>query len=228
MYAVKTLKNLLEIAPNTVESETLAEDKNDPDTFTENSSDSDTTLEPQELLGKYLELQTRLFKRQPELTNMDLRIKGIKMKKTLGQSVANDPDVTSRRLLRRIARLQSDILFDREEGYEKWTELRLNLLREKNDRKKLYLDEDRPAQTSRGDDASSSQMHNSNDTTDEDNFLQLGDFFSSLPESQVDSETGTSNMVATNSNGTTIAIREFSKTQGLSPRRILTEACKAR
>ena len=224
-------QNLLYIVPNAAEPDPVTEDEN---SLPEISSDSDIPLEPRELLSKYLELQTRLFKRQPELTHVELRrTKGNKTKKSHGQFVADGPDPISRKLLRRIIGIQSDILFDKEEGYEKWAELRLDLLREAANRKKLHLDEDpvdlRQAPTSRGDDTSSSQTFNSNNTTDdEDSSVQLGDFFSSLPESQVDKETGKSNVVKTDSNGASIIVRDFGKTQGLSPRRILTEACKAR
>ena len=202
----------------------------DENNLQDTSSDSDTALGPQELLDKYLKLQTLLFERQPELTVTNLRkSKGSKSKKSSSKPPVNVLDSISRSLLRRIARIQSDILFDDEEGYEKWAELRVNLSREVAERKKFHLNENRHTLSTKAKDTSSSPTVNSSDATnDEDSSIQLGDFFLSLPVSHIDSKTGASQIATTSSNGTSITVHDFGQTPGLSPRRILTEACKAR
>ena len=197
----------------------------------EDEAHSDDNVEPQELLNRYLELQTRLFKRQPELTVIEHpRLIKQKSKKTRKEQQAEDADITSRRLLSRISRLQRDLLFDKEEAYEKWDELRIQLLREAAERRRLQLD-DSPIGTPTESSVASSEAQPtpaSSEDEDEDNGIELGDFFESLPDVGIDPTTGSSNIVASGSDGDNITIRSFGSWRGLSPRKILEEACKAR
>lgn len=193
-----------------------------------NGSDSDDEVEPQDFLSRFLELQTRLFKRQPELTLVELRrTKGSRAKKLQGPPTVKNFDSTSQRILRRIRKLQSDMLFDKEEAYEKWAEVRLALVKDEAERKKLHIDKSDEVRFGESDD-SPRTSGSTNSTDDEDSLMGLGDFFSGLPESRFDNETGTSSVVTANPDGTSITIRDFGKHQGLPPRRILSDACRAR
>ena len=193
-----------------------------------NGSDSDDDVEPQDFLSRFLELQTRLFKRQPDLTLVELRRpKGSRAKKAQGPPTVRESDPTSQRLLRRIRKLQSDMLFDKEEAYEKWAEVRLTLLKDEVERKKLHIDKNEEVRSSEYDDSPQTSASTIS-TDDEDSLAKLGDFFSSLPELRDDKETGISRIVTANPDGSLITIREFGKHQGLPPRRILSDACKAR
>ena len=199
----------------------------------DNEPHSDDNVEPQEMLNRYLELQTRLFKRQPELTVIEHpRLTKAKSKKTQKEQQAEDADIVSRRLLSRISRLQRDLLFDREEAYEKWGELRIHLLREAAERKRLQLDES-PIATPVGSSAASSSTQptptaTSSEDGNEPDGIGLGEFFESLPEVGVDVTTGNSNVTTSDADGEPITIRSFAAWRGLSPRKILEEACKAR
>ena len=192
-------------------------------------SDSDDEVEPQDFLSRFLELQTRLFKRQPDLTLVEPRkTKGFRGKKAQGPPPVKDsPDPTSQRLQRRIRKLQSDMLFDKEEAYEKWAEARLALVKDEAERKKLHIDKSEEILFGESD-SSTRTSGSANSTDDEDSLAKLGDFFLSLPESRFDDETGTSRVVTADPDGSSITIRDFGKPQGLPPRRILFDACRAR
>ena len=197
----------------------------------EEETHSDDNVEPQELLNRYLELQTRLFKRQPELTVIEHpRLTKAKSRKTQKEQQSEDADIISKRLLSRISRLQRDLLFDREEAYEKWGELRVQLLREAADRKRLQLDEPLVATPAESSVASSEAQPTptSSEDGDVDDGIGLGEFFESLPEAGIDATTGNSNITASDADGQHITIRSFAAWRGLSPRKILEEACKAR
>ena len=197
----------------------------------EDESHSDDNVEPQELLNRYLELQTRLFKRQPELTVIEHpRLTKAKSKKTQKEQHSEGADIVSRRLLSRISRLQRDLLFDRDEAYEKWGELRVQLLREAAERKRLHLDES-PFVTPVESSVASSEAQptpSSSEDGDADDGIGLSEFFESLPEAGVDATTGNSNIIASNADGEHVTIRSFAAWRGLPPGKILEEACKAR
>ena len=199
-------------------------------TMPDAESVSDDELEPNELVGKYLELQTLLFKRQPDLMHIEPRkLRNNKPKNLQKSNPAQDPDAISQTILRRIRKLQSDLLFDTEEAHEKWTELRLALLKDAAERKKYYIDEDHDVQNSKINDSSSQTPDSNASSDDEDDSMKIGEFFSSLPEIKIDESTGISSTVASNTDEkSTIIIRSFDKWSGVSPRKTFQDACRAR
>ena len=198
-------------------------------TLPEEAIISDDDLEPHELLGKYLELQTRLYRRQPDLTQFESRRpKGSKSKKSQGLNLAKEPDAISQAILRRLRKLQSDLLFDKEEALEKWNELRLSLVREEVERKKLNINEDRDALNPRIDDGSSQTPDSNTSSDNEDSLMKLGDFFSSLPDTETDGGIGISSIVTAIPGGGSIIVRSFGKWSGVSPRKTFQDACRAR
>lgn len=56
----------------------------------------------------------------------------------------------------------------------------------------------------------------------------IAGLFESLPQSEVDPTTGKLQTVVNSSDGVKLIIREFSKWTGVSPKRILEEACRSR
>lgn len=62
----------------------------------------------------------------------------------------------------------------------------------------------------------------------EDDEMALGDLFDSLPQTEVDPATGESQTVVTTSDGQRLTIKDFGTWSGVSPRRVLEEACRAR
>ena len=224
---------------------------------TNESGSDDTNDDPRYALERYLALQRRLFAKEPDLTVIDRHRPHNKAKED-----RNVPqrDAETKRLLRKIKTLQADILFDKAEAHERWSELRLALLKEIAERKRLQLsvretekryseettpnsDSTQTAGTSNqegfppstdlthpemSDTAGRSRIQDPSNTSDDhDPVLGLGEFFSSLPVQEINTESGGS-IMTTISNGETVTIRDFGKWTGMNPRRIFEEACKAR
>jgi ATP-dependent RNA helicase DHX29 len=61
-----------------------------------------------------------------------------------------------------------------------------------------------------------------------DDDAALADLFASLPVNEVDPVTGKSCTVVNGKDGVKIVISDFGKWPGISPTRVLEEACKAR
>ncbi|MCJ1309389.1 hypothetical protein MMC25_003048 [Agyrium rufum] len=189
---------------------------------------SDDNVEPHKLTNRYIELQSRLFRRQPELTALDYQpVKGKKGRRTVKEQTIDDADLITKRLVTRIKKLQRDMLFDRDEAHEKWYELRLGMLKEAAERRKLQLDTPAQPEATQLSPAITTPTTVTN-SDDEDSSNGVGDFFASLPETSVDALTGQTSTSVSNADGGNVNLRSFAASRGLSPRKILEEACKAR
>ncbi|MCJ1285704.1 hypothetical protein MMC26_005045 [Xylographa opegraphella] len=192
--------------------------------------DADDELEPHEILSRYLDLKTRVYDRRPDLTEPTVRRgKGAKNKST-PSPVVEKADPETLKLLRRIRKIESDILFDLEEAREKWSDLRRTLIQRDVERRKLGIyHETSPTSEI----AVASATHDLNSTETADDFdpeasLELGEFFASLPEQRTDNETGQNAMTVMSVDGVSVTVRDFGKWSGVGPRRVLEEACRAR
>ena len=179
----------------------------------------DQDVEPHELSDRYVKLKTLLHERRPDLTEVQPRPK----KKVKGRppEPPEKPGLNVSRLLRGIARLESDMLFDLEEGRRLWAEARLRLLKEEV-AKKREIAKKPPALELQGEGKECEDPAMPIPEPEEGPGLDLGDFFASLPEE-------TSNgMVITSEEGESVTIRSFGKWSGVTPRRVLEDSCKAR
>lgn len=180
-------------------------------------------------------MKTRLHKKRPDLTIANLRAaKALRVKGNSAAATGNSIDPPTRRLLNRLKKIESDILFDQEEAEEKWVALRINLLKEEAQRKKLDID-DEPrtfpkivAGTRKPELGPPGPIGDAASANGEDLTMDLGDLFGGLPEYKVDDATGLSGMVTTAADGKHITVRDFGKWSGIGPRRVFEEACKAR
>ena len=193
------------------------------------ASDSDSDAEPEQLVTKYLGLQSRLHEISPELTEVDVRRQRRAKSKQLVVKGNLDPSTTRtiERLTAKINQIRSDLLFDADEADSRWAEVRIDLAQEAAERKRLGIRNDGEQQKFVPSILSSSKLEeSSNDDDDTDGML--GGFFASLPDTATDPSTGLSIMSTLSQEGTEIEIRNFGKWTGMSPRRVLEEACKAR
>ena len=190
-----------------------------------NTVESDDDLQPHELLDRFIQLKSRLHQMRPDLTEVGTN-RGKKQKARQGPIIQEHDPITAS-LVRRIRALESDILFDGDEANEKWAELRIQLVREKPREKK----------PSRGDlqmpslvgEATGIEATTDQSSGEEQQGMDLSDFFSSLPEEgSINATIGKSGMAIKTADGITITIRDFGKWNGVSPRRIFEAACKAR
>lgn len=189
----------------------------------------DDDLEPHEIPDRYLVLKTRLHERRPDLTEpKTFKAKGNKKKSdpTPAPDRAADPEISN--LLKRIRKIERDILFDLEDAQEKWSAIRVNILKDAAERKRLGIDDEASGSVRSAGPRVTDDPNLSNIASHGDDTLDLGDFFASLPQETTDGVSGLSKMTITAADGTSVIVRDFGKWSGIGPRRVLEETCRAR
>ena len=201
----------------------------DGDCSLSSASEADSDAEPEHLVTRYLELQSRLHEISPELTEINAR----RQRRGKGKHpiVSDNLDPTSKRrterLTAKIQKIKSDLLFDEDKANSRWANIRIDLARETAERKKLGIRNDGEQNKIVSAVQSNAHLAESHDG-DDDMDGMLGEFFTNLPDATTDPATGLSIMSTKSQEGTDVEIRDFGKWTGLSPRRVLEEACKAR
>jgi ATP-dependent RNA helicase DHX29 len=197
--------------------------------------DYDSDIDPDDLLPVYLQCKTKLFHSQ-QANNRKAGRKVSGRPSISGSSVIKaDPE--SAKLLRKIKRIEDDVLFDRYLAETQWESKRILLEREASaNRHVAEVSQDglgsQPATPSDSDDEVSKEAARigaallEEDGSDDD--AALTDLFASLPVNEVDPITGKSSTVVNGKDGVKVTIRDFGKWNGVSPTRVLEEACRAR
>jgi ATP-dependent RNA helicase DHX29 len=204
--------------------------------------ESDSDIDPDELLPTYLKTRSQLFHLQPpkqaatQLTGQRKRDRQATQKEDTGK-LSTDPEVA--KLQRKLDRIAGDVLFDKYIADQQWEKQRIQL--EKDAAAQRNATSGRaperiphPAEVLEDSDNDEVSKEASriaaevleDDGSDDD--AAVAELFASLPVIEVDPITGKSNVVVNSSDGTKVTIRDFGKTTGMSPRRVLEEACKAR
>lgn len=205
-------------------------------------SDIESDLEPDELLSVYLRTKARLFDIDPEAEG------GASSKKKQGrgqkgQSAAK-PVVGrgQKKLQDRVQRIESDVLFDKREGEAQWAEKKIGLTREHAERRKWQLqkEEESKSQETTPSDSNKPDEVQSGDINDEAERLgqellkeaeamgdddMLGGMFGALNGEDTAPSGDSSAGVIPSQN---VLVRDFGRMTGMSPKRVLEEACKAR
>ena len=186
--------------------------------------ESDVSLDPDTLLPKFLELQSRLYSLRPEV--FDKPKKGKKGASGSGGAGADDPQVAS--IQRQIASILNDVLFDRAEAEYRWQEKLDDLRKEAS-----FLRRSAPEAKSTSKEAEPNEQKEEKavepgaaSPAAEDNEAAedlLGDMFQGEEEPAL--ELG---VITEELNKAAVTSRDFGKWTGLSPRRVLEETCKAR
>ena len=182
-------------------------------------------LEPRRMLDVYIKLKKSLYRRRPDLADRrGVPLKGSRKTKHVEQPAA--PDAISRRLLSRIRRMESDILFDLDAAQDVWHETRLSLLKEEAERKKFQLELIEPSNVAFvvGTNSGTEETSRSKPA---DAAMDLGDFFASLPQETIDESTGATTLATSSADGICV-VRDFGKWIGTGPRRVLEETSRAR
>ncbi|KAI9772082.1 MAG: hypothetical protein M1840_001370 [Geoglossum simile] len=213
-------------------------------------SDQESDLEPEELVSSYLLIKSQLYDIQPHSVRpYPRKAKKHKSQRSDLPTNENSPSPEIERLLNKLKKIESDVLFDRHEADAQWTEKRIKIEQDNANQRKFGLQHikicsttglplsaaNEIPQASNGSGRASPQSESANTGTDGDGSEDggdevgmLGELFASLPETLVDPLTGASSMVKNVPEGPTITIREFGKWGGMNPRRILEEACRSR
>lgn len=189
-------------------------------------SESESDDDPEALARRYLGLMLRLDELDASLTKFKHRNLIQKSSKSIQNRQETSPQVSH--ILKKMATIEADVLFDRYEAAEKWDELRNSQAKEVADRKKFCLATDKVTRPIEPD---SSVAKDSPMTTVEDSGQQvdvldtLGDFLSQLPDDN-DKIIGQTQDV--DRGVSDVSVRNFGNLSGVRPRRVLEETCKAR
>ena len=200
-------------------------------------SDLDSDTEPDQLLSTYITTKSRLFQRRPDLLVDQAASKRSKIiKPSNGRS--NAPLTPSvKKLQQKLHQIESDALFDQRTADEVWRIKHVNLVREDAKKRSLLMDgttdktssrsrsrEDpgRPRNTFQDEIA---QGSSGSDRDIMDAAETLGDLFTNLSGHD---EVGLDTKAQGAKTNNTITIRNFGNTSGITPKRVLEEACRAR
>ncbi|KAF2147405.1 uncharacterized protein K452DRAFT_282402 [Aplosporella prunicola CBS 121167] len=197
-------------------------------------SDLDSDMEPDQLLSTYLDVKSRLFHINPELVAAPSKSSKGKKSKNSKQSISLSPGAL--KLQQKLQKIESDVLFDQREADEQWASKRNDLLREvpaRSRQKRQESPKEKPVEVEESQPETSSAVDDimreaglAGDAlaqeSDEDGGM-LGEMFLAEP-----GEPGQAAPNGGDGDTTPVTIRDFGKTVGMSPRRVLEEACRAR
>ncbi|EFX03995.1 ATP dependent RNA helicase [Grosmannia clavigera kw1407] len=200
----------------------------------------DGDIEPEELVPMYFAAKERLFALERPRQE-SAKGKATKVSPTPVETEAENVEIS--KLLGKLDRIQKDILFDKRLAELQWRSKKIILEREYAEAAKRAAEEVRNqaeeaaavADTGRAESEADGDVNAeaervaaeilAQDDSDDDG---LTDLFASLPVNEVDPETGKTNMVVNNPDGSKLIIRDFGKWTGMSPVRVLEEACRSR
>lgn len=192
-------------------------------------SDLDSDLELDELIPTYLKIKGKLYEIDPSLVETTLRkqTKGSKSKKGSPSQYTQSPAV--RKLLSQLQRITSDALFDERDAESLWPAKRNQIAqdratkRQELETRSSASDEESPAPVEK-------VVPNSNSTTPvmepveaEDEGDILGGMFSAVPDDASPQQAEDKDTITEN-----ITLRDFGKSSGMTPRRLLEEAVRSR
>lgn len=200
----------------------------------------ESDIDPDDLLPEYLKTKAKLFKLQPPKS--PAQINGNQVRTRVGggalkaEQQSSNPEVA--KLEKRLQWIQNDVLFDQYIANQTWEKQRILLEKEAATERNAASGEpseciphpaedpeDSDDEVSREAARIGAEILNA-DASDDD--AAIADLFASLPVTEVDPLTGKSSVVVNSNDGKKVTIRDFAKSAGISPRRVLEEACKAR
>lgn len=206
----------------------------------------DSDIEPDDLIPAFLDTKTRLFAIQRP--QKDPARKGRKPNQKLQPPSATEASADSletAKLLSKLDRIEKDPLFDMGLAQMQWEPKRIALERDYADNKKLQAEEEasliateesvKDEEKPPSDDEASEdeiakeakRMAEEVLAENEDEDQSLADLFAALPTNEVDAD-GKTSTVMNNTDGSKVTIRDFGKWTGVSPMRVLEEACRSR
>jgi ATP-dependent RNA helicase DHX29 len=184
-------------------------------------SDLESDIEPDEIVPTYLKIKARLFDIDPDAVDASV---GKPRKKPKGPGPTKKVESPAVRKLRsQLQQLQSDALFNQDEADALWPARRNQIAQAKAADKRVQSasdDKTDPSPPPRDDDTSS-KIQEAGTSNDDDEVGMLGDMFAAAPDEVL--VLPTAEAAADN-----IIVKDFGKQTGVSPKRILEEAIRAR
>jgi len=194
-------------------------------------SDLDSDIELDELLPTYLKVKGKLYEIDPNLVESTARKqpKGARSKKVVSNQTSQSPAV--RKLLSQLQQITSDALFDEREAEAQWPAKRNQIAQDRASKRQsgetspVKQEPEREADESLKPPISasdSSEVAIGADGSDGEADM-LGGMFTAVPTEP--SLGNTESDAATSEN---VTLRDFGKSSGLTPRRLLEEAIRSR
>jgi len=195
-------------------------------------SDLDSDLELNELIPAYLKIKGKLFEIDPQLVDSTTRkpTKGPKSKKSTPVPVQS-PAI--RKLLSQLQQLTSDALFDEYQAEAQWPAKRNQIAQSQAEKRQQTENQPGVAQAQQEEAVIDPPVSDvaevprppapQNTDEDEEDLDLLGAMFSAVPEPAP--ATATTDNAATTGN---VILRDFGKSSGMSPRKVLEEAVRSR
>lgn len=202
--------------------------------------DDDSDVDPDDLLPVYIASKAKLLQLQQSIPSKGHSRGPSRSNGPSKKDLAAGMDPEAAKLLRKIRKIEDDILFDQYLADQQWEPKRIQLEKEAAVRQKAT---ESSADNSDSNPQESQTLVESEDEISKeatsigiamleesgsDDDAALADLFASLPTTEVDPITGKSSTVTTGSNGVKVTIRDFGKWSGVNPTRVLEEACRAR
>ena len=204
------------------------------------SVDYESDIDPDDLLPVYLDCKAKLFELQSSLPTGkggQSQQNGRKSNKKSNIMISMS-DPVSKKLLRKIQKIEDDVLFDPYIADKEWDTRRIQLERDaaaavrRNAAETASIDSQESETLVDSDDEVSREAAKIGAALLEENISDddatLADLFASLPVNEIDPITGKSSTVINGTNGVKVTIRDFGKWTGVNPTRVLEEACRAR
>ena len=218
-------RTILEPGPGTYTARNL---RQDIDTHVSSSDDSDEDLEPESLLPDWLSAKQRLYDLQPSMSDTVIARRNGPLATT--EPPAADTRGKVRRLQEKIIRIERDILFDRNEAALQWNDKLTQLRKDAAQRKWFHgllvqpnmagASSNHAAQAEEANPCSKPEVQ---DSCDGDEGGLFGALFT-----RGDSDTPEAGPEAVETEDSPVQVKDFGKWTGISPKRLLEEACKVR
>lgn len=199
----------------------------DPALSSNIESESEDDTEPEELVKKYISLQSRIFKICPDgCSRVESRESSKHKINRSGETTKLSPELA--RLYRKIEKIQSDVLFDQSEALAQWVQIRSQLAKDSAERNKYQLDQDCHAEKSAVIRSSSRNIDNDKAHDEDELTFMFGDMFTSSLETSTAPRANSTSSLGNNNDGKTVTIRDFGEWTGVNPRRVFENSCKSR
>ena len=187
-------------------------------------SDLESDLDPDESLETWLKTKIALFETDPSLAESLRKRSKASNKSTLRlqNGLSHQTSRRAKTLAEKLQKIESDVLFDQHEADSRWAKHRIGLVK---GLARIPRSEDTGS-------AGQEALDEARSTTDSSELLDNGEgnafenLFASVPH---DDASGVEAAPRDHSNGSErLLIRDFGKSKGVGPRRVLGEACQAR
>lgn len=215
---------------NGTDPRTMSPTQSSPEQIDVEVSDLDSDIELDDLLPTYLKIKGKLYEIDPILVETTRKhAKGARSKKMAPSQMSHSPAV--RKLLSQLQQITSDALFDEREAEAQWpakrNQIAQDLATKRQSKESPPVEQNGGGQLQGPSKPPSAAPSISDSTADteksEDEADLLGGMFTAVPSEPSVGVTEGDGAASEN-----ITLRDFGKSSGLTPRRLLEEAVRSR